>query len=164
MESQYIPKVDVIIEVLKWLHFEGWMVNSLSIPTGQKIDSIASKNKVEATLTSLGIEGRNVRFKSDGEDIVATKDDIVWKIECKGFGGDLPAPTVKNHFDRAVASAVSYYNRNQGLRLGIALPEEYMKYIEGKLPKALRTALNLWVFLYVKADEMLLVFAPDEEI
>ena len=48
--------------------------------------------------------------------------------------------------------------------MGIALPEEYTKQIEGRLPKALRTALNLWVFLYISADDVLLAFAPDEKI
>ena len=164
MESQYVPEVAVIIAVIKWLHFEGWTVESLSIPSGQKIDSIASKNQVKAQLALLGIEARNVRFASRGEDIRASKDNILWKIECKGLGGEERPQTVRNQFDRALASAVSYYNQNQGLRVGIALPEEYTKHIEGRLPKALRTALNLWVFLYISADDVLLAFAPDEKI
>lgn len=161
METQYVPEVDVIIAVVKWLHSEGWTVERLSIPSGQKIDSVASKNQVQAQLTSLGIEERSVRFTSKGEDIRASKDSILWKIECKGLGGDERTSTVRNQFDRALASTVSYYDQDQGLQVAIALPEEYIKHIRSRLPKALRTALNMWVFLYISADDVLLAFSPD---
>jgi len=70
--------------------------------------------------------------------------------------------TLKNNFDRAVASAVSYYDR-KGIRVGLALPEEYRKHVARKLPRALREALNMWLFLYV-VDEEIYVWGPDEDI
>ena len=73
-------------------------------------------------------------------------------------------PTVRNQFDRALASVVSYYDRAQGLQLGLALPEEYLKHIQDRLPQALRATLNLWILLYVSADNEVYAYAPHEEL
>ena len=80
----------------------------------------------------------------------------------RGLTGGKPE-TVKSNFDRAVASTVSYYTQESGLRLGLALTDGYNKFIRDKLPQALREAINLWIFLCVSCDEVL-VFAPDEEL
>jgi hypothetical protein len=162
MEPQYVPEVDVLIATVRWLHSEGWTIESLSIAHGEGINSLSSKNIVKAELAKLGIE-ENVRLVSKGEDIRAKKGSSLWRIECKGLPESMKPPTVRNQFDRALASAVSFYNQAQGLQLGLALPEEYLKHRD-RLPQALRAALNLWVLLYVSADKEVYAFAPHEEL
>jgi len=164
MQPQYIPEVNVIIAVMRWLHSEGWTIQSLSIPRGQGIDSVSSKNRVKAELAALGIEEKSVRFVSKGEDIRARKGSNLWRIECKSLGTDLRPSTLRNQFDRGLASTVSYYDQSQGLQLGLALSEEYFKHIKDRLPQALRIAINLWVFIYVSADELIATLGPHEEL
>jgi len=164
MEPQYVPELDVLMAVVQWLHSEGWTIERLSVAHGPGIDSVNGKNRVEAELTKLGIELNTVRLVSTGEDIRAKKGDIVWRIECKSLAESMKPPTVRNQFDRALASVVSHYDQTQGLQLGLALPEEYFKHIKARLPQALRTVLNLWVLLYVSADEEVYAFAPHEEL
>ena len=156
MQTPLIPEVDVLIAVAKWLHSSGWQLETVST---------RNINKVKTELTAAGILTNNIEFRREGEDIRARQGDILWRIECKGLSSGKPE-TVKNNFDRAVASTVSYYMQRDGLRLGLALPEayEYDKFLRSKLPQALRTAINLWILLYVSADDEVIVFAPDEEI
>jgi hypothetical protein len=164
MEPQYVPEVDVLIAVVRWLHSEGWAIEVLSVARGQGIDSTRSKNKVEAELAKLGIEKKNIRFVSKGEDISARKGSSLWRIECKGLAESLKPSTVRNQFDRALASVVSYYNQKQGLQLGLAMPEECRKLIKDRIPQVLRATLNLWILLYVSADEEIYPFAPYQEL
>jgi hypothetical protein len=164
MQPQYVHEADVLIAAVRWLHSEGWIVESLSIAYGQGIYSVSSKNRVKAELAKLGIQEKSVRFVSRGEDIRARKGSTLWRIECKGLAESMKSPTVRNQFDRVLASVVSYYDQAQGLQLGLALPEEYVKHIQGRLPRALRIALNLWVLLYVSADEEVYCFAPYESL
>ena len=63
MEPQYIPEVDVLIPVVRWLCSEGWTIESLSIAHGQGIDSASSRNRVKGELAKLGIEQKNVRLE-----------------------------------------------------------------------------------------------------
>lgn len=164
MEAQYVPELDVLLAVVQWLHSEGWTIERLSVAHGSGIDSVNAKNRVEAELIRLGIERNSIRLVSTGEDIRANKGDTLWRIECKGLAESMKPPTVRNQFDRALSSVVSYYDQTQGLQLGLALPEEYFKHIKARLPQALKTALNLWVLLYVSADEEVYAFAPHEEL
>lgn len=115
MEPQYVPELDVLMAVVQWLHSEGWTIERLSVAHGAGIDSVNGKNRVEAELTKLGIERNSVRLVSTGEDIRAKKGDILWRIECKGLAESMKPPTVRNQFDRALASVVSYYDQTQGL-------------------------------------------------
>lgn len=159
--TQYIPdvlEVDVLIEVAKWLYSNSWQLEKLSSSCPK------DKGKIKTELTASGISIGNIDFQHAGEDIKARKENILWKIECKGLSSG-KRETDKNNFDRAVASCVSYFTKKDGLRLGLALPEskEYKKFIIEKLPQALREALDLWVFLYCGKDE-LYEFAPDEKI
>lgn len=107
-----------------------------------------------------------ISFNKSGPDIIAQKDNTIWRIECKGFGGEAAHSTDKNHFDRAVASAVSYYDQQENLRIGLALPVQYetrYRYIRNKIPLALRKAINLWILLYAK-DEFVAVFSPEDHL
>ncbi|MBA7622123.1 hypothetical protein ES703_29494 [subsurface metagenome] len=162
MQAQFVPEIDVIISVAKWLHSEGWQLERVSVPRGRGIDRIGNKDKLEAEFTAVGISMDDIEFRREGEDIRARQGSNLWKIECKGLSSGKPT-TDKNNFDRAIASAASYYTQINGLRLGLALPEWYKKYFRNKLPQALRVAISLWVFLYASSDEIY-VFAPDEEI
>lgn len=162
MEPQYVPEIDVLIAVVRYLHSEGWTIESLSVAHGVGIDSVGSRNRVKIELAKLGIEWNSVRFVSTGEDIRAKRGGILWRIECKGLAESMKPSTTRNQFDRALASVVSYYDQTHGLQLGLALPEEYFKHIKVRLPQALRTALSLWVLLYVSADNNIVAFAPDE--
>jgi hypothetical protein len=162
VEPQYVPEVNVLIAVVRWLHSQRWAIESLSIARGQGIDSASNKNRVKSELARLGLQEKKTIFVPKGEDIVAKKDGVLWRIECKGLAESMKFPTMRNQFDRALASVVSYYDRSQGLQLGLALPEEYGRYIRDRLPQALRTVLNLWVLVYVSADEEVWAFAPYE--
>lgn len=153
MQTPLILEVDVLIAVAKWLYSSGWQLEKVST---------RNKNKVKTEFTAVGISTNDIEFKREGEDIRARQGDNLWRIECKGLSSGKPE-TVKNNFDRAVASTVSYYIQRDGLRLGLALPEGYDNFLRNKLPQALRIAINLWILLCVSYDEVL-VFAPDEEI
>ena len=67
MKVQYVPEIDVIIAVAKWLHSNGWTIESLSLPRGQGIDSAGNKNKLTAALATLSIEEKNIRGYEDWE-------------------------------------------------------------------------------------------------
>ena len=167
MLHQSPVEVNVQIAVVKWHRSNGWTLEKLSVAHGQGIDSNKSMSRIEAQLTALGIPKNTIEFASKGEDIRARQEKDVWRIECKGFGtlvNKLRQSTLRNHFDRALASTVSYYNQTEGLRLGLAVPEQYASLIRDRVPRALRMALNLWILLYVSADDELLIFEPPEEL
>ncbi len=86
-------------------------------------------------------------FKNRGPDIIARSNDRTWKFECKGLGKG-SQQTLRNNFDRAVASAMSYYD-SPGTRIGLALANDYLWVynFSERLPQTLRAATNLWVFL-----------------
>lgn len=163
MGTQPIPENDVLIAVAKWLHANGWQIKKVSMARGQQIDQAEERKKLRSNFESIGIAIDGLRFTPQGADIEATSGADIWKIECKGMG-DVKPQTLKNNFDRAVASAVSYYDNSKGLRLGLALPFEYSRLTKDKLPLPLRMALSLWVLLYVSADDEVYAFAPDEEL
>jgi hypothetical protein len=160
MTTQPVPEIDVTCAVAIWLHSNGWQVKSVSLPRGQGINQDNQKEKLWSKFKAAGISPQKVS-SSEGPDIEASCGEEMWKIECKGLGNVTPQ-TLKNNFDRAVASAVSYYNKEAGLRVGLALPESYIPHIQQKLPQALRQAINLWIFLYITDDEVL-VWAPHNE-
>jgi len=155
LQTPYVPEVDVLIAVAKWLYSSGWQLEKVST---------RNKYKVKTEFTAVGISINNIEFRREGEDIRARQGDNLWRIECKGLTSGKPE-TVKNNFDRAVASTVSYYIQSDGLRLGLALPDDeyYLRLLRNKVPQALRVVINLWIFLYLARDEVL-VCAPDEEL
>jgi len=156
--AQPIPEIDVLIGVAKWLQANGWDIYVISPPHGQGIGTISD---LRAKMVQSGVSLTGVKIQPHGEDIRAKLCEIVWKIECKGLGEGEKA-TDKNNFDRAIASAVSYLTQ-EDLRIGLALPEYFEGLLRKKLPQALRMKTNLWVFLYVNADEVYL-FSPEDEL
>ncbi len=164
METQYVPEIDVLIAVAKWLHSNGWQLEKVSMPHGKGIDPIKNQDKLEAEFTAVGILMNSIEFRQAGEDIRARQGSNLWRIECKCLSSGT-RKTDKSNFDRAIASTVSYYNQRDGLRLGLALPDDeyYLRLLRNKVPQALRIAINLWVFLCLTRDEVL-VYAPAEEL
>jgi len=156
-KAQYVPEVDVLIGVAQWLYSNGWQLEKVSPPRGLK-----DTEKIKAEFTTAGIPLNNLQFGRTGEDIRASQEDNLWKIECKGLSRGT-SQTDRTNLDRAIASAVSYYTQRERLRLGLALPEWYKNFFPDRLPQALREAIELWVFLYCGKDEVY-EFTPNEAI
>lgn len=162
MSNQNIPEIDVIIAVAVWLNLNGCTLKRISIPNAGK--NLADKEKLISKLSATGISTASVNFKSAGPDIVASFNGSEWKIECKGLGGGR-IQTLRNNFDRALASTVSYYTSETGIRLGLAMPNcsEYVNFMTNKIPKSLRKVLDLWIFL-TDSGSVIEVIKPDEQI
>lgn len=115
-------ELDVILKTIEWLENNQWVISVISIPNNQKL----SKNKqieiIHSKLEELNIDVNEIKFDNSGADIIALKNKIEFRIECKGIGVGV-IQTQKNSFDRAVASTVSYYTKNENLQIGIALPK-----------------------------------------
>ncbi len=105
------------------------------------------KAQIMDTFKSNNISFTESLFKNRGPDIIARTNNIVWKLECKGIGEGSPQ-TLRNNFDRAVASAVSYFD-SPGTRIGLALANDYLWVLKfgQRLPRTLREAANMWVLL-----------------
>lgn len=125
------------------------------------MDSNLQKVRLKETLSRLGIGRDSVSFNPSGPDIIANCNGDCWKIECKGFGIGKRG-TLRNNFDRAVASTVSYYDRVDNVRLGLAIPDEavYSDLLVTRLPPALRERINLWIFLYLREKNDIEVYEP----
>jgi hypothetical protein len=157
------PEIDVLIDAAVWIHQNGWRLQSISPPGGQGTKRGDQIQKIKERLLEAGVIFDNMEFTPGGPDIIARLDSSLWKIECKGLGGGKPQ-TLKNNFDRAVASTVSYYNKKDGLRLGLVMPkaEPYLGLIRRKIPQALREALSLWILLYNLDDKSVKAIKPEE--
>lgn len=123
MRLKSIPEIDIIIAVSLWLHSNGYILQTISIPKGKDINSSEDEQKLKRKLCEADVALDNLRFKAEEPDIEASFNDCCWKIECKGLGRGKDS-TLRNNFDRALASAVSYYDSKAGLRLGLALPKK----------------------------------------
>ena len=159
-----VSELEVLIPTLHWLHENGWAIESISPATGSGLLPIEEqKQRVKGELEAAHVpyDERNV-FRHRGPDIVTRSGQGIWKIECKGLGNGTKR-THKNNFDRAVASVMSYCDAPQ-VRLGLALANDYLwaYYFRDKLPKALRKATNLWVFLIVAGKAY--PYEPSEEL
>ena len=157
-------ELDVLIATATWLHHQRWTIDRISIATGQGLPPVgAQRAELEKAFERVGIPFQpDTLYAPTGPDIVASSGSDVWKVECKGMGGGKPA-TQRNSFDRAVSSVVSYYD-GQATRLGLALASNYLFGFGfgQRLPKAMRRALVLWVFLV--EDGEVTPLAPGEEL
>ena len=102
---------------------------------------------------------------SNGPDIIAKKDGLIWKIECKGLGEGV-SQTLRNNFDRALSSTVSYYDQRNNLQIGLAMPRDstYLGLIRSRIPQALREAINLWVILWNVEKKVIEAYSPNQNI
>jgi len=158
-----VSEFEVLITTIRWLVNDHWDIQALSIAKGQGLPSIIHQEKtIREKFCAEGIEINQIIFKPKGPDIIARKGGIEWRIECKGLGQGTPQ-THRNNFDRAIASAVSYFD-DPKIRLGLALANDYLwKYnFTQRLPQTLREATNLWVFLL--ENETIYPYGPEEEL
>lgn len=161
MNAQYVYETDVVIAVAKSLYEEGWTIHKISVPRGR--GNTNATNKVVNALIKYDDKVASKTSAGGGEDIKAQKDGIMWKIECKGLGNNLNLSTIRDYFDRALASVVTYYE--PGIRLGLALPwEKYHKLIASKISSAVRERLNLWILLYAEGSGSIVQFEPNQRI
>lgn len=149
MAYETIPEIDVLIATGIWLDSQGWIIESISVARGQGINPYEDKQKLRVKFSEAKILHEDIIFNSSGADLTARKDSTTWKIECKGLGTGTPQ-TLRNNFDRTLASTVSYFDRRNDLRIGLAMPRDYayINLIRSKIPQALREAINLWILLY----------------
>jgi hypothetical protein len=167
MTTQYVPEIDVVIATALWLYSNSCVIQVISLPKGEGIDSIENRKKLKNKLLASNITLEAIRFKSEGPDIVASFNEgkDIWKIECKGLGKGREG-TLRENFTRALASTVSYYDSRVGLRLGLAIPKHntYLNLLGSKIPPALREELKLWIFLYNKDADSVEIFNPTSQI
>jgi hypothetical protein len=151
------PEIDVLVAVAVWLWHRKVLPYQFSIARGKDIDVQGAKSKLNSALDREGIPAKLRSFVGDGPDIAAISRSEYWQIECKGAGRGKRA-TQRNNFDRALASAVSYYTESPpdfGEKLaafnsarpvlGLALPEtpDYMSELRRRVTQPLRKVLNL---------------------
>jgi hypothetical protein len=174
MAPKTVHETDVLIATADWLHRNGWSIRIVS--PGGPGNKHAREERVRLAFKERGVPFREtstsvpeivegIGFVTRGPDIVAKKDSDRWKTECKGRGTGKP-PTLRNNLDRALASAVSYYDQSENLQVGLALPagDTEMDYLRTRVPSALRRKLNLWVFLYDSKRDAVNAIQPGQDI
>jgi len=171
MEQEKIEETEVLWATTRYLASRGALPFCFSPPRGQGIDSSDFKSKIEEIYSLYGFKPE---FRHSGPDIIAVSDSEYWAVECKGSGLGKPA-TQRNNFDRALASAVSYYEdqptempdkyKTAKVYVGLALPntKQYLKELRRRVRKPLRKKLNLWVLLYDPESEEVQGISPDGE-
>lgn len=170
MSHYRIPEIDVVIATCQWLKQRKALPLLCSVPVGKGIDAQADRHRLIEALNAERITQEFLTFQPWGPDIIAISNTHIWLIECKGAGSGTPQ-TQRNNFDRAVASAVSYYtdtvsavHPNAILALGLALPatRHYERFIRRRVPLALRKRLNMWVLLYDTRTRQIEAIEPDQ--
>lgn len=159
-----------------WLHTRGLLPLSFSIASGHGIDLGIDKQRLLQALDGAGIPTSMTDFRTDGPDVTAISKSEFWQVECKGAGQGKQS-TQRNNFDRALASAVSYFVDqspqfpgelsilNGAIPfLGLALPatRDYLDQLRRRVRNPLRKRLNLWVLLYDLKSHTIIPVAPDE--
>lgn len=140
-----MPEGKVLLGTLMYLRNNGWNIESVSPANGEGWSVEEQKQLIPIVMEALeNPSGSENFFRSRGPDVIDCREGEVWKFECKGLGKG-KSQTLKNNFDRAVASVVSYYDK-PGTKLGLALPPEYRRFAM-KLPAALTKAINLYVLI-----------------
>ena len=159
MTSQTVAEIDVLIAVARWLWIDKRVLPiKFSIARGQGIDAQQSRRNLETAMAALEIPEKLKKYRSYtgiGPDLEGLSKDEYWKIECKGFGTGKNS-THRNHFDRALASVVSYYQDrvdewpDHKPIIGLALPNApiFRSLLKSKVRRPLRSQLNLWVLLF----------------
>ncbi len=169
-----IPEIDVLVATVAFLRERGVTCYRISVARGRGIDKSAAEASAWAAL------GKDIShiypFSPGGADIVGISATEWWNVECKGTGTGVQQ-TQRNNFDRALASAVSYYEeRPQSLPkeyiqhgnarpyLGLALPESraYLNELKKRVRQPLRKALNLWVLLYEPSSKKIRTVSPED--
>jgi hypothetical protein len=156
-------ELEVLIATTVWLVRNDWNIEAISVAGGHGLPPVGSqKEEIRKVFNAESVPFDKRMFRHRGPDIVARSHEVIWKIECKGLGKG-KASTQRANFDRAVASAMSYFD-TPSMRLGLALANDYLWVynFSERLPQALRKATNLWVFLLEKGT--LYPYKPTEEL
>lgn len=169
-----IPEIDVLVATIAFLKERGVVCYGIAVPRGKGIEKSAAE---AGAWSALGNNiPRTYPFSAEGADIIGISATEWWKIECKGSGGGKPQ-TQRNNFDRALASAVSYYEekptnlpkeydqyQNAQPYLGLALPssQAYLNELKRRVRLPLRKALNLWVLLYESDSKKIRAISPED--
>ncbi|HWP92514.1 MAG TPA: hypothetical protein VNN20_10005 [Thermodesulfobacteriota bacterium] len=165
--AEKVSEYDVLSETVLWLFKEGYQLVQISPAIRQDLDAGEQRKLIEEKLASIGLTLSGVSWNSQGPDIVAKNEKRIWKVECKGLGEGKQS-TLRNNFDRALASVVSYYDdsENNELHLALAIPynQDYNWQIINRVRKPLRMRLNLWILLYFSQARIIVPFSPDSEI
>lgn len=171
MISKPIPELDVVSATVLFLINRGVIPYQFSLPKGKGIDSSSYQKHISGVLGSVGL---SASFSTAGPDILAISKNEWWQVECKGAGSG-KKQTQRNNFDRALASAVSYYSdlperlpqnfENAMPFLGLSLPgtDEYIHELMRRVRKCLRQKLNLWILLYETESDTLRAVSPSDE-
>lgn len=104
---------------------------------------------------------------TDGPGLIAQSETEIWRIECKGAGRGR-SQTQRNHFDRALARVVSYFELGAGKKaaLGLALPRTsgYMHELDRRVRAPLRERLDLWILVFDASRTVVDPVAPGDSI
>ena len=153
MSDLIVPEVELLKSTISFLASRGVLPYQMSPPSGLGIDTTEFKSEMEALFAEFRLQPN---FVGNGPDLIGQSETEYWMVECKGSGAGQP-PTQRTHFDRALASVVSYYedvppdsNSNATVYLGLALPKtpSFLKELNRRVRSPLRQNLNLWLLLY----------------
>lgn len=102
--TQVMPEFEVLSSTLEWLVNEGWEIRTVSPAKGQALTVADQRSSLH---DRFGFS--DVRFEPEGPDIVAEREDLVWRVECKGMSKSPNTSTHRNNSDRTLASCVSKF-------------------------------------------------------
>lgn len=173
-----VPEVDILEAAVVFLRERGVQVYRVSAPKGKGINKAAGENRIWKVLRGDGVQSRLpvYPFSDKGQDIMGISATEWWQVECKGSGVGT-AQTQRSNFDRALASAVSYYenqarhlpeayqgwaNAKPYLGLGLPASSAYLNELDKRVRHPLRKALNLWVLLYHMESKKIRAVSPED--
>ncbi len=178
-DTRTTPEIDVLVAAGGFLMKRGVKPYRFSLPKGAGIDSESACLQILSQASEWIVNGQDIRpidFSNKGPDVVGISETEWWQVECKGSGLGKKS-TLRNNFDRALASVVSYYcERPEGLPerytqhtsaqpyLGLALPtsQTYMNELNRRVRQPLRKILNLWVLLYEPESKKIRAVSPED--
>jgi len=164
--SIIVEETEVLTATAKYLAKRGVLPYRFSLPSGQRTDVGIVKKALSEPFRKFGVEPE---FVGSGPDVIGFSDTEWWAVECKGLGAGKPS-TLRNNFDRALASTVSYFDecppephQDRDLYLGLALPlsEQYLRELRRRVRSPLRQRLNLWVLLFDPRSNQIYAVQPD---
>lgn len=174
-DYQVIPEIDVLVATTVFLKERGVKPYRISVPKGKGMDKTSYQERIWKILTSNSAPDVHP-FSPEGPDIIGISETEWWQVECKGFGSGKPQ-TQRNNFDRALASVVSYYEKetkglprayesysNAQSYLCLALPASpaYLKELKKRVRQPLRKILNLWILLYEPKSKSIRAVSPED--
>lgn len=169
-----VSENDVVIAAAVWLAKRGVRTTRACLITPVTGNRYDDQRRLREALTAAGVDATNLWCSTDGADIVAVSDTEYWQVECKGTGSGVQA-TQRNNFDRALASAVSYFasadeiggdcaGRTPVLALALPASRDYMAQIRRRIRPSLRRALNMWLVLCDPSTLEVRAVAPGDEL